>query len=240
MNERVTGLTPAAEVTGLPEAGQESLEAPGRQQQGQLTVSESHARADARLSPVMRERLAAVRLLAMDVDGVLTDGTIVWSARPQGGPVLETKAFSVKDGLGLSLARVAGLQVAWITGRTSSIVERRAVELGVTELHQWARNKGLVLEEIKGRHALPATAVAFIGDDLNDVPAFKACGVRIAVADAAAEVQELADWVTVASGGHGAVREVIEAILRAQDRWEEVVARFYQRLEQEQERGAIQ
>src|SRR3954453_20970698 len=78
---------------------------------------------ESRLAPPP-ERLAAVRLLAMDVDGVLTDGTIVWSARPQGGAVLETKSFSVRDGLGLSLARIAGLQVAWITGRTSSVVER--------------------------------------------------------------------------------------------------------------------
>jgi 3-deoxy-D-manno-octulosonate 8-phosphate phosphatase (KDO 8-P phosphatase) len=176
----------------------------------------------------------------MDVDGVLTDGTIVWSARPQGGAVLETKSFSVRDGLGLSMARIAGLQVAWITGRTSSVVERRAIELGVTELHQWARNKALVLEEIKGRHALPAAAVAFIGDDLNDVPAFKAAGLRIAVADAAPELQALADWTTQAPGGRGAVREVVEAILRAQGRWEEIVARYYQQLEQEQERGSGQ
>jgi 3-deoxy-D-manno-octulosonate 8-phosphate phosphatase (KDO 8-P phosphatase) len=190
-----------------------------------------------RPTPSLRERLAGVRLLAMDVDGVLTDGSIVWSARPQGGPLLESKSFSVKDGLGLTLARVAGLQIAWITGRTSGVVERRAVELGVTELHQWARNKRLVLEEIKGRHALPAAAVAFIGDDLNDAPAFKASGLRIAVADAAAEVREQADWVTVASGGHGAVREVVEAILRAQGRWEEILGRYYERLEREDERA---
>lgn len=192
------------------------------------------------IAPRVIERLAAVRLLAMDVDGVLTDGTIIWSARPQGGPVLETKVFSVKDGLGLSLARAAGLPVAWITGRTSSVVERRAVELGVTELHQWARNKALVLEEIKNRHALPAAAVAFIGDDLNDVPAYREAGLKIAVADAAPEVRALADWVTAAPGGRGAVREVVEAVLRAQGRWEEVVERFYQRLEQEGEKRSGQ
>ena len=84
------------------------------------------------LPPPLRERLAAVRLLAMDVDGVLTDGTIIWTARPQGGAALESKSFSVKDGLGLSLAHIAGLPVVWITGRTSAVVERRAKELGVT------------------------------------------------------------------------------------------------------------
>jgi 3-deoxy-D-manno-octulosonate 8-phosphate phosphatase (KDO 8-P phosphatase) len=188
----------------------------------------------------LRERLAAVRLLAMDVDGVLTDGTIIWSARPHGGAVLETKSFSVKDGLGLSLARTGGLPIVWITGRTSSIVERRAVELGVTELHQGVRSKAMKLEEIKSRHALPAAAILFVGDDLNDVPAFRAAGVRVAVADAAAEVQALADWVTRAAGGRGAIREVVETVLRAQGRWEEVVERYYQQLEQDRERGVEQ
>ena len=185
------------------------------------------------LPPELRERLAAVRLLAMDVDGVLTDGMILWTARPRGGVVLESKAFSVKDGLGLSLARTAGLQVAWITGRTSSVVERRAVELGVTELHQGARNKAAALEEIKDRHSLPAAAILYVGDDLNDVPAFREAGVRVAVADAAAEVRAMADWVTQAAGGRGAIREVVETVLRAQGRWDEVLTRFYQRLEQE-------
>jgi 3-deoxy-D-manno-octulosonate 8-phosphate phosphatase (KDO 8-P phosphatase) len=234
MAESETGIERIEELAFQSEAEGHSLETAGRSGASELT-----SRTVRRLA-LPGERLAAVRLLAMDVDGVLTDGTIVWSARPQGGAVMETKSFSVKDGLGLSLARVAGLQVAWITGRTSSVVERRAIELGVTELHQWARNKAEVLEEIKGRHALPAAAVAFIGDDLNDVPAFKACGVRIAVADAAPEVQEMADWVTCAPGGRGAVREVVEAILHAQGRWDEVLARYYQRLEREDERGAGQ
>lgn len=188
----------------------------------------------------LRERLAAVRLLAMDVDGVLTDGAIVWSAAPQGGAALETKAFSVKDGLGLSLARAAGLHVVWITGRTSGVVDRRAVELGVTELRQGARNKAAVLEEIKSRYGLPTAALLFTGDDLNDVPAFRVAGVRVAVADAAPELQALADWVTRAGGGRGAIREVVETVLRAQGRWEEVLEQYYRRLEQEAERGGEQ
>lgn len=181
----------------------------------------------------LRERLAAVRLLAMDVDGVLTDGTLLWSAGPAEGAVFETKAFSVKDGLGLSLARAASLAVVWITGRTSGVVERRAAELGVTELHQWARNKAAVLEQIKSRHALPAAAVLYVGDDLNDLPAFGVVGVRVAVADAAPEVRAQADWVTDAPGGKGAVREVVDTVLRAQGRWEETLNRYYQRLEAE-------
>lgn len=181
----------------------------------------------------LRERLAAVRLLAMDVDGVLTDGTIIWSASPEDGAVVESKSFSVKDGLGLSLARAAALTVVWITGRTSGVVERRAAELGVTELHQGARDKTAVLEEIKRRLALPPAAILYIGDDLNDIPAFHAVGVGVAVADAAPEVRALAHWVTSAPGGKGAVREVVEAVLRAQGRWDEALKRYYQRLEHE-------
>jgi YrbI family 3-deoxy-D-manno-octulosonate 8-phosphate phosphatase len=181
----------------------------------------------------LRERLAPIRLLAMDVDGVLTDGTIVWSASPEGDLVVESKSFSVKDGLGLSLARAAGLQIAWITGRTSRVVEQRARELGVTELHQWARDKGKVLAEIRSRHALAAAAVLVIGDDLNDVMAFREAGVRVAVADGALELRVMADWVTQAPGGRGAIREVVEGVLRAQDRWDEALSAYYQRLEQE-------
>jgi 3-deoxy-D-manno-octulosonate 8-phosphate phosphatase (KDO 8-P phosphatase) len=188
----------------------------------------------------LRERLAAIRLLAMDVDGVLTDGAIIWSARPQGRAVLETKSFSVKDGLGLSLARTAGLPVVWITGRTSRVVEHRASELGVTEIHQGVRRKASMLEEIRNRHALPAAALLFVGDDLNDVPAFHAAGVRVAVADAAPELRALADWVTQAVGGRGAIREVVETVLRTQGRWEEVLKRYYERLEQDDQGGTEQ
>src|SRR4051812_21912305 len=94
------------------------------------------------------ELLLPVRMVAMDVDGVLTDGTITWSARGRGSELIETKAFHVKDGLGISVARAAGLLVAWVTGRTSAVVERRALELGVAELHQWARNKRVVIDDL--------------------------------------------------------------------------------------------
>jgi 3-deoxy-D-manno-octulosonate 8-phosphate phosphatase (KDO 8-P phosphatase) len=192
------------------------------------------AQADSPPAPQpLRERLASIRLLAMDVDGVLTDGTIHWSASPEGNLMVESKSFSVKDGLGLSLARAASLEIAWITGRTSRVVEQRARELGVTELHQWARDKTKVLAEIKNRHGLPAAAVLYIGDDLNDVMAFREAGVRVAVADGAPELRAIADWVTQAPGGRGAIREVVDGVLRAQGRWDEAVARYYQRLEQD-------
>jgi 3-deoxy-D-manno-octulosonate 8-phosphate phosphatase (KDO 8-P phosphatase) len=179
---------------------------------------------------IPHEKLLPIRLLAMDVDGVLTDGAILWSAPSGGGEAYETKGFHVQDGLALSVARGTPLQIAWITGRRSAVVERRAQELGVTDVHQGARDKGAVLESLIARGSLATAEVAFLGDDLNDLPAFQAAGLRIAVGDAAPELIALADWVAERRGGRGAVREVVETILRAQGRWEEAVAAFLARL----------
>jgi 3-deoxy-D-manno-octulosonate 8-phosphate phosphatase (KDO 8-P phosphatase) len=169
----------------------------------------------------------------MDVDGVLTDGAITW-AQPAGeGVPLEVKRFDAQDGLGIGVAMGAGLQIAWITGRRSAVVEWRARELGVRELHQGARHKRRVLEALLVRQGLMAREAAYVGDDLNDLPAFDAVGVRVAVHGAAPELAAAADWVTERPGGGGAVREVIETILRAQDRWETAVNAFLARLEEE-------
>lgn len=187
------------------------------------------------LKPAPAEKLNSVRLIAMDVDGVLTDGAVTWAVDP-GGTYTELKSFDVKDGLGLGLALAAGLEVAWITGRLSPIVERRAAELGVRHLRQWSRNKRRSLLEVTERLALRPEQVLYVGDDLNDLPAFDAAGVRVAVADAVAQVRERADWITRAPGGRGAVREVVEAVLRAQGRLEQAVAAFLARLEAEHDR----
>jgi YrbI family 3-deoxy-D-manno-octulosonate 8-phosphate phosphatase len=183
------------------------------------------------------ELLLPIRLVAMDVDGVLTDGTITWSARGRDQELIETKSFSVRDGLGVAVARGAGLMVAWVTGRRSPVVERRARELGVTELLQWARNKRAAMEDLMRRHALAREQVAFLADDLNDLPALGEVGLRIAVSDAAEEVLREADWVTASPGGRGAAREVLETILRAQGRWDAAVVEYWRRLEQEQAAG---
>lgn len=180
-----------------------------------------------------RDLLQPVRVLAMDVDGVLTDGRILWGADSD-GDLLELKAFDVRDGLGLGMAQTVGLQVAWITGRTSAIVRKRAEELGVREVHQRSRDKRAVLTGIMERLGLPREAVLYIGDDLNDLPAFDAAGVRVTVPGAPAEVVEQSDWVTQAPGGRGAVREVVETLLKAQGRWEEAVQAFLARLREEQ------
>jgi 3-deoxy-D-manno-octulosonate 8-phosphate phosphatase (KDO 8-P phosphatase) len=150
---------------------------------------------------------------------------------------VELKGFNVKDGLALGLARAAGLEIAWITGRVSAVVERRAAELGVREVCQWARNKRQALTELSTRLNLTQEQVLYIGDDLNDLPAFEAAGVKVSVLDAPDYIQVHADWITTRAGGHGAVREVIERVLHAQNRWDEAVDGFLARLRQEQEQA---
>lgn len=179
-------------------------------------------------------RLAPVRLAAMDVDGVLTTGAITWTGPSGSGAALvESKSFDVKDGLGLSLVQGAGIEVAWITGRSSAVTAQRADELAVRHLIQGARDKRRALEELASRLGLAREEILYVGDDLNDLPAFEVAGVRVAVADAAPELIVAADWVTQAPGGRGAVREVVEAVLRAQGRWEEALERFQERLRRE-------
>ncbi|MCC2667567.1 MAG: hydrolase family protein [Armatimonadetes bacterium] len=181
----------------------------------------------------LHEKLKGIRLLAMDVDGVLTDGTLLLGATASGEPV-ELKGFHVRDGLALGLVRSAGIEIAWITGRTSLVVERRAAELGITHVIQWARNKQQALSDLACRLGVAREEILYIGDDLNDVPAFAAAGVVVTVADAPAAIRERADWVTTLPGGHGAVREVVEALLHAQGKWDLAVEAFLARLREEQ------
>jgi len=176
-------------------------------------------------------KLKRVRLLAMDVDGVLTDGSMVI------GQHGDTKVFNVLDGLGISLAMEAGLDIAWVSGNNSTVVTERARSLGVEEVHQAERYKSVALREVAERKGLSLEEVAYIGDDLNDLPAFEASGVAFAVANAAPEVKAAADYVTERSGGRGAVREVIEMILKAQGRWDDGVRAFLETLRRQQEKG---
>lgn len=157
------------------------------------------------------ERLSVVRLLAMDVDGVLTDGSLTL-----GGAEGETKRFHVQDGLGIQLVRHGGLRVAWISGRQSAVVERRAEELGIDHLYQKVTNKSVPLAELRNAYALTEAQIAYIGDDVNDLPAFGSVGVRFAPANAVPEIKGAADFVTEREGGQGAVREVCDTLLKAQ------------------------
>lgn len=167
------------------------------------------------------KQASQIRLLAMDVDGVLTDGVLYQSADGD-----EIKAFHVRDGMGIALGLRAGLAVAFVTARASAVVRRRAKELGVPHVLLDVRDKAAAVQGLAQQLDLDAGAVAFIGDDLNDLPVFSWCGMAVAVADAPERVRAAADWVTTAPGGRGAVREVVEHILSAQDCLEEAIARY--------------
>jgi 3-deoxy-D-manno-octulosonate 8-phosphate phosphatase (KDO 8-P phosphatase) len=167
------------------------------------------------------ERCARIDVLVLDVDGVLTDGRIVYTDAGE-----EIKAFHVRDGSGLKLWHAEGKTAGIITGRRSAIVERRATELGITHVTQGAADKKAALGKLLADLGVDAERVAAIGDDIVDVPVLQACGLAVAVADACAEAKQAADYVTEARGGRGAVREAIEWILRAQGRWQAIVARY--------------
>jgi len=182
----------------------------------------------------VQDRLAAVRLIAMDVDGVLTDGGLFLFSEagvPRRSEIAgEMKRFHVADGLGIQLALHGGLTVAWISGRTCEAVERRARELGVGHLYQDTANKSVPLAELLGKYTLSPANVAYIGDDLNDLPAFSIAGVKFAPANAALEIKGLADFVTERPGGSGAVREVCDTILKAQGKWNDALTQYLARL----------
>ncbi len=169
----------------------------------------------------LQQRCSSITLLLVDVDGVLTDGSIIYT---DGGA--EIKAFHVRDGSGLKLWVAAGKKSGIITGRSSHLVARRAAELGMTIVVQGAAHKLDELVRILAEEKLQPEEVCFVGDDLPDLPVLRRCGLAVAVADACAEVRELAHYVTHCPGGRGAVREVIELILRVQGRWQAAVAKF--------------
>lgn len=166
-------------------------------------------------------RARRVSLILMDVDGVLTDGTITYV-----GAEGEARSFDVRDGAGLRLARYAGLVTGVISGRSSPAVERRASELEMEEIHLRIRDKLAVYRSILKRRKLQDSQVCYIGDDLVDIPVLARAGLPVAVADAHIEVRRRAAFVTEASGGRGAVREVVDSILRAQGRWNEILGWF--------------
>jgi len=175
---------------------------------------------------VIPEELAQrVRLLALDVDGVLTDNGI-WIA-PVNGQRVEFKRFDIQDGLALGILRKAGIEVALVSGRWSRATELRTEELGITDvIQESSARKVPALAELLARKGIAWDEVAFVGDDLADLPVFRRVGLPIAVANAVLEVREAAAWVSTRPGGHGAVREVIEALLDARGEWQAGVRRY--------------
>ncbi len=158
--------------------------------------------------------LRRIRLLILDVDGVLTDGRIYLG--PSGE---EWKGFHVHDGLALARAVERGFPVAVMSGRTSEAVARRCAEMGLVEVHQGVADKLALYETVRGRHGCRDAEVACMGDDLADLPMLRRAGLAVAPADAVAEVRRMAHWVSGRGGGRGAVREVLEALLRARGAW---------------------
>jgi 3-deoxy-D-manno-octulosonate 8-phosphate phosphatase (KDO 8-P phosphatase) len=165
------------------------------------------------------ERCRQIKLLLSDVDGVMTDGTVLML--PDGG---EAKAFHIRDGLGIVLAQRAGLEFGLLSGRASDVVTRRAAELGIKIVHQGVRDKGAELQRILAEQQLQAHEVAYIGDDLNDLSVMAAVALSAAPSDAPFEVRSQAFMIMQARGGHGCLREFIEAILKARGDWEQVSA----------------
>lgn len=174
-----------------------------------------------RVSPNVLARARAVRLVILDVDGILTDGRIIYGT---GG--IELKAFDVRDGHGVKLFQRMGLRTAILTGRTSDIVARRAEELGIADVIQGARDKLVPYRELLARHGLTDAQVACLGDDVTDLPLFARAGLAVAVPGAAPEARAAAHYVTRRPGGRGAVREVLDLILQAQGLWDQVLARY--------------
>ena len=168
------------------------------------------------------QRAARIRLLVLDIDGVLTDGRVIYDS---GGG--ETKHFDVTDGHGLKLLQRAGVEVALLSGRESVVNRRRAAELGIGEVVEDAKIKLPVLEEMLRRKGLEPEEVAYMGDDLIDLPAMRAVGLALAPASARPEAKAAAHWVSRRAGGRGAVRDACELILRASGKWQEVTARYF-------------
>jgi len=167
--------------------------------------------------PLARE----IKLLLLDVDGVLSDGSVVY-----GEAGMELKSFNIKDGFGLRLLREAGVEAGIITARRSEAVARRAMDLKLAEVHQGAGDKLAVFSSIMAARGLEPAQVAYMGDDWLDLPLLGRVGLAVAPADAVAEVRELAHYVTRRSGGRGAVRELCELIIEAKGMREELLGRY--------------
>ena len=168
-----------------------------------------------------QEKIKHIKLLILDVDGVLTDGKILYNDRGE-----EIKAFDVKDGHGLKLLMRSGTEVALITGRESKVVLHRARDLGINQVYQKVTNKIEVYEKILRGKKLEDKHVGFIGDDLVDIPVLRRVGFSATVWDAIPEVKEIVDYVASRKGGDGAVREVCELLLKVQNKWEGITERY--------------
>lgn len=170
----------------------------------------------------MRERLKKIRLLLLDVDGVMTDGRITYNDRG-----VETKSFDVKDGHGLKMLQRAGIQVGIITGRQSEVVAFRAAELAIDIVYQGAKDKLIPFQDILQQHDFTEEEIAYMGDDVIDIPILRRVGFAATVADAVDDVKPYAHYITRRDGGRGAVREVCDLLLKESGLWETTADRYF-------------
>lgn len=168
-----------------------------------------------------REKLLSIKLLMLDVDGVLTDGSIIYSDSGE-----EIKAFNVRDGHGLKLLKRAGIDIVLLTGRESKAVLHRARDLGIDDVYQKATDKIRTYQAIVSDKKVEDRSVCYVGDDIVDIPVLRRVGFSVAVSDAVPEVKEIVDYVTRQEGGKGAVRELCELLLKAQNKWELVTEKY--------------
>ena len=169
----------------------------------------------------LKERAKRIKMLILDIDGVMTDGRIIYDSKGD-----ELKCFNVLDGMGLALLRQTKIKVALITAKGSKAVSRRARDIGAVEVKQDTIDKLKALRQILKKYKLTESDVCFVGDDLIDVPVLRRVGLAVAVANASFEVKKVAHYRTRKEGGKGAVREVIELVLRAQNIWHELTAKY--------------
>jgi len=176
-----------------------------------------------RLHAEVRVRVERVKILVLDVDGVMTDGRLIYH-----DDGTESKAFDVRDGHGIKMLKQAGIETALISGRRSPLVEKRAADLGITEVVQGVRDKKPILEKLLSKKHLKLEETAFVGDDVVDLSVMNRVGFAVAVADASEYLFDTAHYVTVAHGGRGAVREVVELILGVQGLWGKVALPYFE------------
>jgi len=177
------------------------------------------------MEPEILKRAARVGLLLMDVDGVLTDGRLIYLPQPD-GKVLETKAFDSQDGIALQWLSWHGIETGVISGRVSPATEERAHQVGMRYVYQGHIEKIPILEEIRAASGITLDEITYMGDDLTDAIVMRRVGLAIATANARPEVKRVAHYVTAASGGRGAVREICELLLKARGRWEDVLSKY--------------
>lgn len=174
------------------------------------------------ISPGLKKRASQIKLILMDVDGTMTTGGVALLSQPDGS-ALEIKTFDAHDGQGMTLAQSAGIRTGCITGRESPALMRRAKEMRMDYIYMKIPVKLPAYEEILRKAELPDSAVAFIGDDLPDIPLLRRVGLAVAVGDAVADVKKVAHYTTKSLAGRGAVREAIELILKSKGIWEEMI-----------------